>query len=140
MTWLGFDIGSKRVGVAISRSGIVAEPLTSFVALSADDIAQEITKLAEVHEAAVLVIGVPYRADGSVGAHGDRIESLIDSLQVIAPYLPVLTVDEAYTSKEAERIGGQQADHDALAAVLILEQALNEHGATSAVSDHGSHY
>jgi putative holliday junction resolvase len=139
MTWLAVDIGTKRVGVAVSRSGIVAEPLTSFQTRSATDTAREIVRLAETHEAAVLVVGLPYRADGSVGAHGEKIETLLGELAAMAPHLRVVTADEAHPSKEAERLGGRQADHDALAAVLILEQALSEHGSASIVSEHGSH-
>lgn len=127
MIYLGLDVGSQRIGLAISQSGIVAEPLGSFEYEDRDAGIDRIVE--EVADRAIkcVVIGVPYRRDGSVGDHGQAILLFVEALRDRLTDIQVATVDEALSSKEAERLGGKAADHDALAAALILEQYLREH-------------
>lgn len=132
---LGFDIGSKRVGVAISRSGIIAEPLSSLRVAHASERLALIEQLTRDHQATTVVIGLPVREDGSLGTHGRRVEQLVDALREQRTGAKIVTVDEALTSKEAERLGGRSADHDALAASLILEQYLAERSREGSISD-----
>ena len=124
MSYLGVDVGSRRVGLAVSRSGIVAEPVGSFSYEDRDAVIDSIAREVSEYQATTVVVGLPYRRDGSLGEHGQAIRILVETLKERLPDIAVATVDEALTSKEAERLGGRLADHDALAAVLILEQYL----------------
>lgn len=127
MTMLAFDVGSKRLGVAISHSGMIAEPLTSVAIDGVAQAAGTMSRQIQEHTAGTVVIGLPVRADGSLTPQGEAIEQLAATLRSEHPSVHIATVDEALTSKEAERLGGRAADHDALAAALILEQYLSEH-------------
>ncbi len=123
---LAFDVGAKRIGVAISRSGIIAEPLATIrVTAESED---EIRLLIQQAAPSVVVVGYPDR-------HGPRstlTDAFLDQLSVIVtPDVTVTTIDETLTTKEAERLSRSRADTDALAAVLILEQYLAEHRAMS---------
>jgi putative Holliday junction resolvase len=102
MRALGIDLGSKRIGVAISDSdGIVATPITTLqrTRRAADDHAA-IAGLVAEWEAGVVVVGVPYSLDGTIGPAArrvlDEIGQLTDALGV-----PVETIDERFTTVTA---------------------------------------
>ncbi len=104
MRALGLDLGSKRVGVAVSdRGGAVATPIEVVQRLG-DRAAEHrvITDLVEEWEAEIVVVGLPYSLDGSVGPAARlclaEIEELGDTLDV-----PVVPYDERLTTVTAER-------------------------------------
>lgn len=125
MTILSFDVGAKRIGVAISRSGIIAEPFTTIDA-TAEDAEDQVRRIVQSEHATTLVVGLPDR----VGRRSDLVDDFIDQLSlIITPDVEIVTVDETLTTKEAERLSRPGTDTDALAAALILEQFLAERGA-----------
>jgi len=101
---LGLDLGSKRIGVALSTSdGVLATPYE--VVQRTGDRAQEhrkIAALATEAEAEMIVVGVPYHLDGrlSPNAHAALAEAaeLHDTIG-----LPVETYDERLTTVTAQR-------------------------------------
>jgi len=99
---LGLDLGSRRIGVAIS-SGTVATPHT--VVERATDRATDhaaIAKLVEELEADRVVVGLPLSLDGKMGpaatAAAEEAGVLGDVLGV-----PVETYDERLTTVTADR-------------------------------------
>ncbi|MEI2697994.1 MAG: Holliday junction resolvase RuvX [Microthrixaceae bacterium] len=74
MRAIGVDLGSKRIGVALSDSaGTLAVPFE--VVQRSKDRARDhraIAALAAEAEAEVVVVGVPYSLDGSVGPAARR--------------------------------------------------------------------
>ena len=74
MRALGIDLGSKRIGVALSDSaGTVASPFE--VVQRSGDRQRDHRRLAELAaeaEAEIVVVGVPYSLDGSVGPAAKR--------------------------------------------------------------------
>ena len=104
MRALGLDHGQKRVGVAISDSaGTLAMPI-EVVARRGDRQRehQAIADLVEEWEAEIVVVGLPYNMDGSVGPmarkYGSEAKALGDTLSV-----PVVLYDERLTTVSAER-------------------------------------
>ncbi len=102
MRALGLDLGSKRIGVAVS-AGTLATPY-EVVHRSGNrrrDHAR-IAELAAETEAEVVVVGLPLSLDGSVGraarAALDEVAELGDALPV-----PVTTYDERLTTVTADR-------------------------------------
>ena len=101
---LGIDLGSKRIGVAISDSeGALALPYD--VVARRGDRAQEhraIRALVDEAGAALVVVGLPLSLDGSVGpaarAALEEVEDLRGALGV-----PVETFDERLTTVSADR-------------------------------------
>lgn len=133
-TILAFDYGQRRIGVAtgqaITRS---ASPL-AIVRNGADgpDF-NHIGKLIAEWRPARLVVGMPTYADGSRSETGALVEQFVKALQRFE--LPVETIDERYSSIEAERLlkdarargsrGRVRKDSvDSTAAVLIAERWL----------------
>ena len=71
MRALGLDLGTKRIGVAISDSnGAVATPIDTIERpTSGGDrhLATVIQKLVDEWEAEIVVVGMPYSLDGGTG-------------------------------------------------------------------------
>jgi putative Holliday junction resolvase len=68
-----------------------------------------------------LVVGVPYHPDGAAHALTQRAQRFARQLHGRTG-LPVVEVDERYSSTEAQALGAKDAD--AAAACIILEQYL----------------
>ena len=122
-SFLAFDFGMKRVGVAsgnsLTRS---ATPITT-VAATGDARFAAIGKLIAQWRPDALVVGVPYHLDGAPHDNTRRAQAFARQLHGRFK-LAVHEVDERYTTTEALSRGAQ--DIDAASAALILEQFLRE--------------
>ena len=130
-TYLAFDYGSKRVGVAtgntVTRSAtplrtVAAEGEARFVALGA---------LITEWRPDALVVGVPFHPDGAPHENTARAQRFARQLHGRFR-LPVHEVDERYTTTEAHEM--RAADVDAASAAIILEQFLREPSLGAAAS------
>jgi putative Holliday junction resolvase len=122
-TFLAFDFGTVRVGVATGNSLTrSATPLTT-LRETGDARFVAIAKLIAEWQPDALVVGVPLHPDGAPHDNTRRAKTFARQLQGRFK-LPVHEVDERYTSVEAEAAGA--ADLDAASAALILEQHLRE--------------
>ena len=104
MRALGLDLGSKRIGVAVSdRSGTIATPLT-VLARRADRAADHraIAALVAEEEAERVVVGLPLSLDGSVGPAAKAAISEAERLSSVVA-VPVETYDERLTTVTADR-------------------------------------
>lgn len=104
MRALGIDLGSKRIGVALSDSdGTMATPY-EVVPRSGDRPRdhRRIAALAEEAGARCLVVGLPLSLDGSVGPAARAALAEVDELAA-ATGLPVETWDERLTTVSADR-------------------------------------
>lgn len=133
MRTLGIDFGERRVGLAISDpDGHMALPLTTLNRKSDEQLLDEIARLVEEKEVGRLILGWPRNQDGSRNEATRRVESFGRKLERRLG-LPVELVDEALTSREAERqlrqSGANLRKHperiDALAASLLLQEFLD---------------
>jgi putative Holliday junction resolvase len=102
---VGVDLGSKRVGVAVSDpGGVLASPYE--VLERTGDLArdrQRLKAIVEEVEAAVVVVGLPLSMDGSVGrAAAAALDEASALAEVLAP-VPVETFDERLTTVSADR-------------------------------------
>ncbi len=104
MRALGLDLGSKRIGVALSDSaGTVATPY-GVVQRCGDRVREhrEIAGLAAEAEVEVIVVGMPYHLDGRVSPAAKAALVEVDELAA-ATALPVETYDERLTTVTADR-------------------------------------
>lgn len=134
---LALDPGTRRIGVAVSDDlRWMARPLEVIrrVSKGLDQAIARIATLVEDHEVTELVVGVPYRLDGSPSASTQMALELRDALQQTFPTLPLTPRDETLTSWEAEQIlsergikgRDQKGLVDAFAAAVILQELLDE--------------
>jgi putative Holliday junction resolvase len=132
---IGVDIGSVRVGVAVSDpSGVLATPLVTLRRDAAGD--SDITRLVELvaeHGAVEIVVGLPRSLSGREGPAAQTARRYAGTLADRAAPVPVQLVDERLTTVVASRtltsqgVRGkrQRAVVDQAAAVLILQSWLD---------------
>ncbi len=121
---LAFDFGIKRLGVATGNRMLGSARGLRTVTEQGDARWAAITALIQEWQPDALVIGVPRHPDGA--PHEMTARALKFAGQLRGRYrLPVVEVDERYTSAEAQSQGAR--DLDAASAALILEQFFREH-------------
>ena len=140
MRVLALDLGTKRIGVAVSdRSGTIATPLT-VVARSgrvATDHARIAALVAE-EEAERVVVGLPLSLDGRLGPAAKAAQGEIDLLAAVLP-VPVESFDERLTTVTADRAlmeAGMRAEGrrrlvDKVAAAVMLQAWLDRRAGAS---------
>ena len=102
-TVLAFDFGLRRIGVAIGQDVTGSASPLGVVANRPDGVDHEaIAALIKEWRPTSIVVGMPSRADGSASEIQQPIDAFIVELQRYA--LNIDTVDERYTSVEAERV------------------------------------
>lgn len=122
-SYLSFDYGLKRVGVATGNSLLChAKPLRT-IAAEGQARFDAIAALVAQWQPDALVVGVPYHPDGAPHENTARAQRFARQLAGRTG-LPVHEVDERYSTVEA--IAGGAADHDAGAAAIILQQFLDQ--------------
>lgn len=138
MRALGLDLGSKRVGVAVSdRSGTIATPLTVLQRSGSRRRDHEaIAKLVTEEEAELVVVGMPLNMDGSSGAAARAADDEARALATVVA-VPVVTFDERRSTVTADRVlmeGRMRAQDrrrvvDKVAAAVILQHWLDTRAA-----------
>jgi putative Holliday junction resolvase len=133
---LGIDLGSRRIGVAISDAGgVLATPLTT-VERTRDTPAvhRRLAALVADEEVEIVVVGLPRRLDGSIGPAAQGVEAEVAVLADVLD-VPVVTHDERLTTVTAHQqlqaagVGGRRRRQivDQQAAVVILQSWLDAH-------------
>lgn len=131
-SYLGFDFGMKRIGVAVGQTiSKTAMPLTTLAAKEGEPNWQDIHLLVREWHPKAFIVGLPVKMDDTEQFTTQAARNFADSLSRSFS-LPVHLIDERLTSKEArqrlfERGGAkalQSGKVDQIAAVLILEQWL----------------
>jgi len=120
-TFLAFDFGLKRTGVATGNSLLrQASPLTTIRA-EGDARFAPIARLIAEWQPDALVVGIPVHPDGAPHDNTRRAQRFARQLQGRFG-LPVYPVDERYSTTEAAAGGAR--DLDAASAAVILDQYL----------------
>ncbi len=136
---LGLDVGSKRIGVAgCDGTGLIATGLTTIQRTSFDQDVEQVREWVEQRQVQILVVGLPYSIDGTLGFQARQIKKFAKRLAK-ALQLPVEYVDERLTSVEAEELlKGERRSLsqnkgliDRKAAALILQQWLDARRSSS---------
>ncbi len=129
---LGLDIGTKRIGVAVS------DPLGSFaqgvaVLNATEDWMGALDGLVKKYGVAVIVVGMPLRTDGSAGPEAEKIEALKKVLAERYDDLDIVEWDERFTTVRAEQAllegdvsrKGRKSRIDMVAASILLQDYLD---------------
>jgi len=120
-TFLAFDYGQKRTGVAVGNRLLrSATPQSTIKAEGEARMEQALARVREWQPDA-LVVGVPFHPDGASHDNTARAKKFARKLRSRVQ-LAVYEVDERYSTTEALASGA--SDPDAGAACVILEQFL----------------
>jgi len=120
-TFIAFDFGEKRTGVAVGNRLLgTAQPQGSIQA-QGDARWVQLAQHIQDWQPDAIVVGVPYHPDGA--AHEYTAKAKKFGRQLNGRFqLPVFEVDERYSTTEALSHGAKDAD--AASACIILEQFL----------------
>lgn len=138
---VGVDLGTKRVGVAVSDpGGVLASPYEVLERTGdLDRDRQRLKAIVDEVEAVLVVVGLPLSMDGTIGRAATAALDEADKLgQVLAP-VPVETFDERLTTVSADRSMMQRKMNaqarrkvvDKVAAAVMLQAWLDSREARS---------
>ena len=131
--YVAFDIGDKRIGVAISDPfNTYALPSQTYFRKGFEADVAAIAQIAKDKGATVIVCGLPVNFDGSEAIQTRKTQRFIDALKE-KTQIPVVCFDERFTTKMAHETlisEGMRREKrknyvDALAAANILDGYLN---------------
>lgn len=129
---LALDIGTKRVGVAVSDElRLTARPLPALSRTNWKKLLRDVSELCGQLDVEGVVVGLPLRLDGSEGDAAAEARRLARNFG-LSLNCPVVLQDERLTSREAEselRAEGRDEGEikglvDSQAAVIILRDYL----------------
>lgn len=130
---LGLDVGKKRMGVAgCDGTGLIATGLTTINRTSWAEDVRQLKDIIEQREVEILVVGLPYRLDGTLGSQAKQVQKFASKISQ-SLQMPIEYVDERLTSVEAESqlkaqkkfSSRQKGAIDRRAAAIILQQWLD---------------
>lgn len=133
MRIMALDVGSKRIGVALSDPlKITAQGLETFQRTTLEKDIAGLWQLIDDHEVSQLVVGLPKNMNGSLGFKADEVQQFIADLTAERP-IEVIWVDERLTTVSAERAlleadvsrAKRKKVVDKMAAVIILQSYLD---------------
>jgi putative Holliday junction resolvase len=134
----GFDVGDKRIGIAVTDPLGNAQPLLTLYRKTPRADLKSIGRLLRKHEVAEAVVGNPLNMSGEVGPRARKAQEFAEQLRAEFG-IPVHLVDERLTTWEAHQLldesghsrrgaaGRQRRKRivDQVAAVLILKSFLD---------------
>jgi putative Holliday junction resolvase len=129
MAIIAFDYGGRRIGVAMSESGVVAKPHS--VVKNEGEIVGKLAAIASELDAETIVVGVPRRAHSNTGEQ--KFRDFAERLRQ-KTCKPVVLWDEAHSTADASRQLREngtkrrdaQREIDMHAAAVILQSYLDD--------------
>ena len=128
---LGLDIGTKRIGVALSDPlFITAQPLKAVYRTSDEKAVEEINNIIKEYDVKTIVAGLPKNMDGTIGEQAKNCTDFMKNFSSVN----VIFEDERLTSRQAEFILKEQGKKytkqkqlvDIESACLILQQYMDK--------------
>lgn len=132
---LGIDVGSVRVGVALSdQLALIASPLTTLVRDRGGADQRAIADLVREHDVIEVVFGLPLHLSGARGGAAAEASAYSVGVATLIEPVPVRLVDERLTSREASSVlaarghdsRSQRGLVDQTAAAIILQSWLDQ--------------
>jgi len=133
MKTLGLDIGSKRIGIAVSDAlGITAQGLLVLERVEGEDITKRLRDIVLQEGIKEIVVGLPLNMNGSCGPQAKAAIAFTDKLKHKFE-MPVKLWDERMSTIEVERVmieagvsrSKRKKKIDKLAAQVVLQSYLN---------------
>lgn len=140
MKKMALDIGDVRIGIALSDEGqVFAFPRETYTRTSRKEDERHLAELAAAEQIDVVVYGLPYNMNGTLGPQAEKTEQFIKRLAHRFAHdqrlqsIQFVPVDERLTSVMADKAmllqdksRAERKRHvDALAASLILQTYLD---------------
>ena len=130
---LGIDLGSKRVGIALSdNSNLIASPYKTLNFNNQKDLLSQIEELINKFDVKTIVLGLPLSMNGLDSPQTKKIRNFKSSLLIFN--IPIIYQDERLSSVSAKKsmviqnikTGYNKSEIDMRAAAIILQQHLDK--------------
>ena len=103
MRYLGLDLGTKTLGIAISdRLGIISNPYRTIKFNKQDELISELIKIINEESIVEIALGLPKNMDNTLGEAGNRSFAFKSLLEEHID-IPITLVDERLSTVEAEK-------------------------------------
>lgn len=131
MRTLGLDVGTKRIGIAVSDAlGIIATPIPAIKRDPEDKAIDFIKGLCKNYNTTKIVVGLPKHMNGTIGV---QAEDCMNFAKNFEPECEIIFEDERLTSRQAEHnlatVGKKYTKNKGLvdteSACIILQQYLD---------------
>ncbi|MFA5560451.1 MAG: Holliday junction resolvase RuvX [Acholeplasmataceae bacterium] len=135
--YLGLDLGSKTLGVAISESGLIASVYKTirFVENNYDDALEQLVPVIDENKITTVILGLPKHMNNDLGIRGE-ISTQFKAKILEKRNVEVILWDERLSTQAVKKVmvqairrSKQKTIKDELAAVLILQNYLDSKGA-----------
>ncbi len=104
MRYLGLDLGTKTLGLAISdKTNTIASPYLTLHYTKYEDLIVELKKIVEEKSVGTFILGYPKNMNNTLGPAVERTESFKKVLMQHFS-LPIVLIDERLSTVEAENI------------------------------------
>ena len=133
MRIMALDVGTKRIGVAMSDElFLTAQGSDTIYRISLDADLDKIKKVAEDNGVSEIVLGLPINMNGTHGPKAKEIVEFMDNLTKVVT-IPVHTWDERLTTVQAQNVlleadvsrAKRKKSIDRIAAQFILQSYLD---------------
>ena len=133
MRFLGLDIGSKRIGLALSDElGITAQGLPTLNRTTSGNDIRKLLEIVSQHKVEKIVIGLPKNMNGTLGKSAEQVLTFIEGMKVETTIpidvwderLSTVAVNRTLVSANVSRRRRKEVV-DKLAAVYILQGFLD---------------
>ena len=105
MSTIGLDLGTRTLGVAISRTGLIAGPYTllKYQDENYDYLASEIKKIVLKEQVDSIALGLPKNMNNTCGFAPERTMKFLNVLKNYVE-VPITLIDERLSTVEANNI------------------------------------
>ena len=130
---IGIDLGTKRVGLALSdSSNIIASPFKTLTFIDNDDLVSKLSDIINDNNVKTIILGLPLNMSGVDTEQTKKVRTFKASLAKLN--IPILYEDERLSSVSAKKslvmqnvkTGHNKAEIDRTAAAIILQQFLDK--------------
>lgn len=133
MRIMAFDYGTKRIGIAVTDPmQLIATSLTT---IHPQDIWRFLAEYIQKEEVETFVVGKPLQMDGTASQSAQHIVGFMRQLKKAYPSIPIVEIDERFTSKLASQAIAQSGMRknkrqqkglvDAISATIILQSYMD---------------
>lgn len=96
---MAFDYGTKRIGIAVTDPlQIIA---TALATIHPNEVIQYVKQYISAEGVEKFIVGMPRQMDGSDSQSAPHVKGFIRNLKKNFPDIPLVTIDERFTSKMA---------------------------------------
>jgi putative Holliday junction resolvase len=122
--WLGLDVGTRRIGIALSNALNIAQPLMTLERTDPRRDQRSILRLARRHGCAGIIVGNPLHLSGDKSRQTERVHRFVEQLQS-------LMLEQSH--RKVQSAGADPAPERAILPIHLWDERLSTAAAHAAL-------